>query len=483
MKYSSYLMQHQKDGAILAEKKARWLYAYDTGTGKTALSIEIIKQKRLKTLVICPLSIIEAAWMNDLSKFAPELRALNLWKALKSSRFTWEMLAKYDIVIINYESFKSKKVELQRCDFKIVMLDESSKLKESRTLITKAVTSFCQNINYVYLFSGTPAPNSMMEYFSQIKIINPNILGFSFFKFRATYFFNYGYGGFQWKINPEREQFLMDSIALCSSVVRKEDVLDLPERTNNIRTVYLSAEEKKAYEKMKNDMLLQIEQGEISAANAAVKVMKLRQITSGFLMGEIDQVKQVHPLGTSKEVALMELLEEIGSHQAIIWTQFHEEARRLTKLLGSKAAVINGSVKQEDRDISIVKFKNNELQYLIAHPRSLGHGVTLTNCSYAIYYSLDYSHEAHSQSRDRIYRYGQKNACTYYYLLADKTVDGVILKALDNKSSVERAVFDYIRESKKKSSDRFVTAGDKVVTEMTNFNDFIGDFEEQGIEL
>jgi SNF2 family DNA or RNA helicase len=153
------------------------------------------------------------------------------------------------------------------------------------------------------------------------------------------------------------------------------------------------------------------------------------------------------------------------------------------KLLGARAAVINGAVKQEDRDISIQAFKANRLQYLIAHPRSMGHGVTLTNCNYAIYYSLDYSHEAHSQSRDRIYRYGQRNACTYYYLLADKTIDGVILKALNAKSNVEKAVFDYIRKGKKTNSDRFVATNDKVVTEMTNFNEFIGDFEEQGFEL
>ncbi len=452
---ASFLMQHQKEGVELAKEKKRWLYAWDTGVGKTATAIEIHKMKKVKTLVVCPLSIIEQAWMEDIKKFAPEIKAINLWqlgKLLskngngKKETYTKD-LAKAPLGIINFEAFKAQRPYLEAAGFKMVIIDESSKIKSNKSQITKDITSFCENMEHVYEMSGTPAPNTPLEYYPQIKVVDPTVFGKSYWGFRNKYFYECG---FKWIMKPDMKKEFEQKLAQCMSVIHKDDVLDLLEQTWNIRSVTLSPEELKVYNTMAKQLVAELSDKYVTAANAAVKIGKLRQITSGFI---IDDTNTVHSFGKSKLNELSELLEEIGNHQVIVWCQFHEEGRRLKKLLGDKAEVINGTIPQAEREVSITRFKRESLQYLIAHPKSLGHGVTLTTCSYAVYYSMDYSYESWKQSADRIHRYGQKNRCTYYSLIVPSTIDQVIYRALQTKGDVQNAVLNYIKNYKKKGTE------------------------------
>ena len=326
----------------------------------------------------------------------------------------------------------------------MLIIDESAKVKDNRSLITKALMEFSENMDYVYELSGNPAPNSEMEYFSQAKMVDPMLYGRSFYSFRNKYFYPAGYGGFKWKMKEEMRGDFLEKLASISEVVRKEDVLDLPEKTLNIRKVHLNTVERKAYETMKRDLLIEFGNREVVAANAAVKLMKLREGTSGFYLDEDSKVIKV---GESKLNELKELLEEIGNHQVIIWTHFHYEADMVEKLLkGKTVGRVDGTISnQAIKDETVRMFKSGFKQYLITHPASLGHGVTLTNCTYAIYFSLSHSWETFEQSMGRIYRKGQTNKCSYYFLLADCSVDEVIWKALQEKKSVSETVFSYIK--------------------------------------
>jgi len=442
----AYLMPHQKKAVMDARTYKRLGIYYDTGVGKTLSAIEIIRMYRVKTLVVCPLSIIEPAWMVDLEKWSPELRlnATNLWKCKTKKRFDKGLES--DVCIINFESFRAKAKQLSEAEFSMVIIDESSRAKNPKSSVTKALVKFCDNIPLVYLLSGTPAPNNNTEYWPQMRILDPSLLSRSFYSFRSKYFTPAGFGGFQWKENPSVRQDLLDKIATVSIVARKEDVLELPERTDRTVDVMLSPDERRAYEQMKDDMIVEVEENEICASNAAVKYMKLRSITSGFMF---DEDRNVHTVGKSKLKALLELLEQIGDHQVIIWTTFQYEARAISEALRNESAICNGTVKQSDKEEAIKDFKDGHIKYLIAHPKTIGHGVTLTNCTYSIYYSLSYSYEEYSQSRDRIYRKGQENKCTYYHLIAQNTVDRPILEALRGKGDASDAVLKYIKGGKK----------------------------------
>ena len=445
----SYLMKHQKRDLGTAAKNPRWGFFNDTGTGKTVIGIEIIKMFNHKTLVICPKSIIWAAWLMDIDEFAPELKAVNLWKANKSTnpKVLNKALERNQVCIINFESFKTLNKRLLSCGFEMVLIDESSKIKSPKSQITKDITDFCDHIPHVYLFSGTPAPNNNMEYFSQARIIDPSLFGKSFYQFRTKYFYSVDQYGYKWIQDPMLEKDLMEKLGTISSVVRKEDVLDLPERTSREWQVEFNADEKRHYNDMAKDLYIQVENDEITAKNGAVKLMKLRQVTAGFVY---DEEREIHVFGNSKLKGLMELLElEIGNKQVIIWTQFQVEATQIKDKLGDKAAICNGTVSDDEIQEASKLFKSGKLQYLIAHPKTLGHGHTLVNCSYAVYYSLSYSLEEHEQSRDRIYRKGQVNYCTYYYITVPNTIDGVIMSALDKKKDTSLAVLNYIKSLNK----------------------------------
>jgi len=448
---SPYLMQHQKEGAEFALTHPRHGFFWDTGTGKTIHGLEIYKQKGVKTLVVCPLSIIENAWIEDAEKFCPEINIINLWdlkrkSTSRSGKMRYQKaLESCDIAVINFDRFRIMRKELQDVGFKMLIIDESSKMKNSKAKTTKELIKFADTILFVYLFSGTPAPNSELEYYSQVRILDQSILSSSFYAFRNRYFIQKGFGGFTWEMNPEMRQDFLNKLATVSSVIRKHDVLDLPEKTINIRQVFLSKAEMSAYREMEKHMLLEIGDSEVLAANAAVKVMKLREGTSGFF---IDEDGEVISTGISKLEELTELLEEIGKHQVVIWTNFHHEAESICTILQGQAetfARADGTINQDKKNQAIKDFKAGNVQYLIGHPASIGHGITLTNCSYMIYFSLSYSYELQSQSQDRIYRKGQHNACSYYYLVVPGTIDMAIVRALKSKKKITEEVFNYIK--------------------------------------
>lgn len=442
---SPYLMAHQKNGAEIAKLNDRWCYWHQTGVGKGALGIEIWKQKRVKTLVLCPLSIIEGAWLEDIKKFAPEIKAVNLWRARKESKtkvggVAWNVLVNgCDVAIVNFDTFKIIKDELMTCGFEMLIIDESSFIKNHKAKTTKEVTKFADKMRYVYLLSGTPAPNSEEEFFSQIRLVDPFLFGRNFYLFKNQWFKPLDWSGFKWGLKPELKEEFKRRVASVSDFVEKNKVLDLPDKTFNIRKVYLSDDERKAYVQMAKKMVAEIEEQQIEAANAAVKVMKLREITSGFLL---DEKKEVVTFGNTKLKELQALLGEIGERPVLIWIQFQHEARLILETLGSMARVCNSSVNQTKQIENIRDFKDGKYQYLVAHPASIGHGHTLTVCSDAVYYSLSHSYEKQTQSADRIYRKGQKNQCTYYFLLADDSIDEVIYRLLHQKESRLHDVLD-----------------------------------------
>jgi SNF2 family DNA or RNA helicase len=439
---SYYLMDHQRQGAEIALTEPRFGFFDDTGTGKTLLGIELIKQKRARTIVVCKLSLIVNAWISDLNKFAPELRVVNLWEIQRKKNGT--VPEPHDVAIINYERFRTTAGKLNGYD--MVLIDESSSCKDHRSQITKALVRYCDRVHNVYLFSGTPAPNNELEYWSQFRIIDESLLGRSYYSFRNRFCYSTGYGGYTWKLRNDMKPEFLEKIGQKSRVVRKEDVLDLPERVFIDRMVTLSQEETEAYRTMEREMVLEIEGKESVAANSAVKMLKLRQGTSGFFY---DTDGDPIIVGKTKLNELKELLSEIGNHQVIIWTHFHVEADQITEMLDHDFVRVDGTrFNQKDKDRDVQAFIHGEVKYLVSHPASLGHGVTLTNCSYAIYYSLSHSYELAYQSQDRIYRKGQRNFCTYYRLIAEKTVDGAILRALEKKEDVVKAVFNYLKNER-----------------------------------
>lgn len=435
---------------------------HDPGLGKTCTTLKIFealkrKNDTLKLLVVCPKSLLNAAWRSDVAKFTAFRFALTDEKR-------WEGA---DIVAVNYERLLSKKNCRPVIDWILRQptmgaLDESSRLKNNKSLTTKLLLDLAPYFKNRLVLSGTPCPNSETELWAQIKFVNQTILPNSFYAFRNIFFHLERNGqvqhggsysgmalrelfsrGWKYSITAQNREKLMRQIAIVCDWVKKEDALDLPEKIDEFRLVTLGAKEQKAYNEMKRHFIAEIEQESGVAKQvwvnvALAKTMKLRQCTGGFMY---DEKKAAVPLGDTKLKELYAVLEELGPKQAIIWAQFHHEIEMLEYRINRDIAAADTLyANTADKEKSIRDFQNGEIRYLIAHPKSAAHGLTFTNCATQIFYSVDWSYEAYAQARDRTHRIGQTNRCLYIHILAAGTVDEKIMAVLEGKATLEEAL-------------------------------------------
>lgn len=467
------LFKHQQEAIEFAVRnRGNCALFHDPGLGKTRTGLEIFRHFRqqdpkLRLLVVCPLSLVNAAWGEDIKRFTEF--SYDTFKELKG--------ALPDIVIINYEAFISRKYlplieKLITGNQFMCVLDESSRLKNHKSVTTKTLLAMAECFRYRVIASGTPMPNSEAELWGQISFVRPYILPKSFYAFRNTYFHLERNGeimttgryvsrdemreilssGWKYVITAESRRRLMNEINPVSHWVKKSEALDLPEKIDETREIILSPKEIKAYEEMRDLLVTEIDGEEISAQIVLTKLMKLRQATSGFFYGEDGKSVEVDKSSKLKE--LEEILEELGNQPVIIWVQFHHEINVIYGMLSEKYGpnqIATLYAETQNKDTSIRKFQNGDVRYLIAHPKSAAHGLTFVNCKTMIFYSMDYSYESHTQARDRIHRIGQKNNCLYIYMIATGTIDEQLLLVLQKKKGLQDAVYEIVRNKFQKT--------------------------------
>ena len=426
----SMCYQHQKKAISLAAMFGSYALFMEQGTGKSICAIKLIEYWKVPAMIIAPLSTLESVWVKEIEKWS-QLNFVILWRNLK------EFNNEYDIYLINYEQFRimhENKISLED-KIKCLMIDESAKLKTHNSKISKAVLSYKDKIPYRLVLSGVPAPNDLLEYHTQMNFVNSEILGDNYFRYRNTFFYSWGYGGYQFKPMKGAKEAIIENVSKQAFSIQKIDCLDLPDKVFEIRYSYMDEVQRKAYEMMKKENILEFKDSTTLAANELAKIMKLRQVTSGASIN----IKGI-PIWISdtKVNTLKELLEEIPEDkQVIVWLNFHFEIHKLKEEFKETACMLYGEMSQKEKNKSIEDFQNGKYRLLLAHPLSGGFGVNFQQCcSYVIWFSLSYSSEQHSQANDRIYRIGQKNKCTYFYIMAKDSIDETIYKVLTQKTNL-----------------------------------------------
>ena len=268
----------------------------------------------------------------------------------------------------------------------------------------------------------------------------------NFYKYRNSFFYSTGYGGYQYKPMNGAKEAIMDRISRQAFSLQKEDALYLPEQIFETRLVYMDSVQEKAYEIMKKENILIFKDSTTLAANELSKICKLREITGGFVINTDGLPVKV---SDSKIKVLLEVINEIPfDKQIIIWIQYHWESAELKLKLGDDAVLLNGTIPQKEKEKNIKDFQLGKKRFLIAHPKSGGHGLNLQMCSYSIWYSLSYSYEEYVQACDRCHRIGQKSNTTYFQLLAKNSIDEVIYKALKTKQNLSEACLNMLKGGK-----------------------------------
>ena len=245
---------------------------------------------------------------------------------------------------------------------------------------------------------------------------------------------------YEWQIKQGEENNIKGLISSKSITWDKSQCLDLPSITTRNMTCELTKEQKEVYKSMSTEMISIINNDLYTAQIVLTQLLRLTQITSGFLKSE-ECFNRFSP--NPKLELLKEIIETIPKDKKIIiWAIFHADSDLIHKELGQSSVVFNGTIKDKDKEKNLYKFNNDPLtRFIICHPNSGGMGLNLSVANYSIYYSVNYSFEQYAQSRERFNRPGQKFKMTEYRLLCKDTIDEKVLDILDRKQKIN----DFIR--------------------------------------
>lgn len=426
----------------------------EMGCGKSLISVAVagalFNERRIRNLlIVCPLSIC-GVWEEEFSKFADFDYNLKILKGSLEKKietlYSLEGRA-LQIVVVNYESVWRIERQIKNWHPDMIICDESHKIKSHNIAASKSIHKLGEKTMYRLILTGTAITNKAIDIFSQYKFLEPRIFGKSFYTFRNHYFNLVGYGNHTPVLKESMKDELKNKIHSIAFVAKKSECLDLPETTEIIRKVELEPYAMNTYKHLVRDSFAELKNSEITVTNVLTKILRLSQLTGGFL-GD-DEGKKVHQISKAKLNALDDIIDDVTSSgkKLVIMARFIPEIAAIKKLLidkGLRFSIITGEIK--NRADEIAKFQNDtDVLVFIGQIATAGLGITLTAASTMVFYSLDYSMSNFEQAKARIHRTGQKENCTYIYLIASNTVDEKIMKALKNKVNLAKSLIDDYR--------------------------------------
>ena len=432
----------------------------EQGCGKSLTAVAIAGRRFLdsqvsRALVVAPLSVLPV-WQREFRDYADYPHEVRLLRGGSMDKRI-EMLAGFpedvlQVATINYESVWREEMfkALLKWQPDMIICDESQKIKGPSTKQSKGLHKLGEIAKYKLILTGTPVSNSPMDFFSQYKFLNPNIFGRSFWAFRSRYAVMGGYKNKQ-VVGYQNKAELVRKAHSIAYRVTKAEALDLPETIDQELYCKLEPQAAKYYNDMKNHNVAEIEAEEqIIATNVLTRLLRLQQITGGFLPKGEDTDKQVQ-VSKAKLSLLADVLEDLigAGKKVVIFARFRQEIVEVEKIvakLGDYRA-ITGSVPADDRGQAVEDFqKDPGVKTFIAQIQTAGLGITLTAADTGIFYSLDFSYANYEQAKARLHRIGQVNKVTYLHLLAQDTVDERVYDVLKRKKSVVDDVVDNWRK-------------------------------------
>lgn len=426
----------------------------EMGTGKTITSIAVTGAlyqagKIRRVLVVAPLSIL-GVWDEEFAKFAAfdhTLAVLTGTGAKKADTLRHMRGTPLQVAVINYESAWRLEKELQAWNPDLIIADEGHKIKTHNIAASKAMHRFGAKARFKLLLTGTVITNKAVDVFSQYKFLNPGVFGGSFYTFRNRYFDMVGYGNHTPVLKRSMERDLMRRLHSIAFRATKAECLDLPETTDIVRKVELEPAAMKIYKDLVKDSYAELGQSEVTVTNILTRLLRLSQLTGGFIGDDAGNAPQ--RISSAKQAALEDIVEDVlqEGKKLVVIARFIPEITAICKMLEKKEirhSLIMGGVK--DRDAQVSTFQSDpQVQVFVGQIATAGLGVTLTAASTMVFYSEDYSMSNFEQAKARIHRVGQKENCTYIYLVAKGTVDEKVLAALRSKADLARTLVDDYR--------------------------------------
>jgi len=465
-KFKTKPYEHQLKALDKSVDKKEYGYFMEMGTGKSKVLIDNMsmlydKGKINGALIIAPKGVYNNWYSQEIpNHLASHIQPkMVLWTASTSKAKDKEYQSLFEtgydlhILIMNVEAFSTDKGRLfagkfLRAHRALMAIDESTTIKNPTAKRTKAIVTLGKEAYYKRILTGSPVTKSPLDLFSQCQFLNDGIIesgSYYSFKNRYAVMKTHNFGGRRVQLvhSYQRLDELASILKKFSYRVLKEECLDLPDKIYIKREVELSKEQKEAYSTMKSAALAAVKGKMATAPHVLTQMMRLHQITCGHLKNDDDSISE---LKNNRMDSLIELLDEVEG-KVIIWANYvHDVEKIVAKLCdeyGPETVVqYYGATSQEQRQKAIKQFQDpkSKVKYFVGNPQTAGYGITLTEAGTVIYFSNGYDLEKRLQSEDRAHRIGQKKSVTYVDLIAPKTVDEKIVKALRNKIDIASQV-------------------------------------------
>lgn len=438
-----FILEHPAAGLFL-----------DMGLGKTVITLTAVQELMYdryeigRVLVIAPLRVAEDTWSREVSKW-DHLQDLKISKVLGPAKNRILALSEdADVYVVNREnvSWLVDYLEKHRTvwPFDMVVIDELSSFKSWQSQRFKSLRKVRPHISRIVGLTGTPAANSLMDLWAEIGLLDGGErLGRFIGRYREAYFRAawVSPSGIVYKYTPKRGalEAITKRISDITISMKAADYLELPDEIDSVIEVDLPEKAKAAYQKMEREALLQLEDEQITALNAAAVISKLTQISNGFIYDEDGSAIRIHD---AKTEALKEIIEQADG-PVLVFYEFKEDAEHLMEAIpGARPLHTESDIKA---------WNDGKISVLLTHPASAGYGLNLQDGGHTIvWYGLTWSLEQYLQANARLHRQGQQKPVLVYRILAKGTVDQQILESLDKKDATQNAVLEILKKRRAK---------------------------------
>ena len=431
-------MAHQIETASFLTLHRKAFVFSEPGTGKTlsalwAADYLMTRGEVRRVLILCPLSIMQSAWMQDLNASVIHRSAVIAHHPQASRRI--EMVQQnYEFVITNYEGLNLIADEINaNGKFDLVIVDEANAYKTITTRRWKSLNSIIKPDTLLWMMTGTPASQSPADAFGLAKLVNPNGVPKFFTAWRDKVMNKITM--FKWAPKANAADLVHEALQPAIRFTKAE-CLDLPPVITMTREVPMTPQQKKYYDQLKERMLIQTAGETISAVNAAAGVSKLLQISCGAAYTDNGEVVE---FDAAPRLSVLEEILEETSRKVIIFALFTSSIDTIHNYLlkqGISAEMIRGDVPASKRGDIIRRFQTDpDPRVLVMQPQASAHGITLTAADTVVFYGPLMSVEQYVQCCARADRKGQTSDKVTVIHIQGSPIEKKMFKALETKVS------------------------------------------------
>lgn len=418
----------------------------DMGLGKTVISLTAIADllfdsfEAHRVLVVAPLRVARDTWPAEINKWE-HLKHLTYAVAVGTVKERKAALAaNADITIINRENLGWLIDSIGfESNYDMVIIDELSSFKNHTSKRFQSLMKVRPKVKRIIGLTGTPSSNGLMDLWAEFKLLDfGERLGRFITLYRNNYFIPDKHNGeiiYSYKPMPYAEDAIYRKISDITISMKSTDHLQMPELITSQYEVQLSEDEETRYEELKADFILELPEGEVTAANAASLTGKLSQLANGAIYDDEGDIVEFHD---RKLDALEDIIESANGKPLLVAYWFKHDLQRIKKRF---------DVREIKTSKDIIDWNNGNIPVAIIHPASADHGLNLqAGGSTLVWFGLTWSLELYQQTNARLWRQGQTSGTVVIeHIITKGTIDERILKALSLKEVTQNALIDAVK--------------------------------------